>query len=169
MPFHILPVGDADISELISIQNAAFASNPIDNAMFPTRSSDAVEAGSGPVSNVEIEDATAQKDGNAELIKEKSKEEDTSSTTEHQIAQLRKDMTTNEASRYIKCVDEDGQKIISWAKWEIYPSSRPETEWMKDTELEVEPGANKEYTEAFVRGLDDWKKKLFRGDPYCCE
>ncbi len=167
MPFEIFPVEKADLPQLISIQNAAFASNPIDNAMFPTRPT----AEDDPVFNTSIENTKdtneKQKDQDAEQTKDKPKEEETASTIKHQIAQLRKEMTTNKASRYIKCVDDN--QIISWAKWEVYPAPRPEAEWTKETALEVEPGANKEYTEAFVRGLDEWKQKLFRGDPYCCK
>ncbi len=167
MPFEILPVEEADLPRLISVQNAAFACNPIDNAMFPTRPT----AKDDLVSNTSIENTKDvnenQKNQDAEQTKDKPKEEDTVSTIEHQIAQLRKEMTTNKASRYIKCVDDN--QIISWAKLEVYPLPRPEVEWTKETALEVEPGANRKYTEAFVRGLDEWKQKLFRGDPFCCK
>lgn len=70
--------------------------------------------------------------------------------------------------RLIKVVDSEIGEIIAFAKWNIYRTERPESEWKKRPAREWGDGSNKEACRLFFGAIDESRQRI-RGKAHCCE
>ncbi len=80
-----------------------------------------------------------------------------------------KEMLTNTSSLIMKVVDTDLDEIIAFARWDMYKSERPESEWKKQETREWDEGTNVKAANAFMFGIIEKRQRVMGGKAHCCE
>lgn len=70
----------------------------------------------------------------------------------------------------LKVVDADSNhEIIAFARWHIYKSERPDSEWKGEARREWDEGTNVEAANTFFDGIRQRRQKVMAGRPHCRE
>ncbi len=79
------------------------------------------------------------------------------------------EMLTNPSSSIMKIVDTNLNEIIAFARWYIYKSERPESEWKKREEREWDEGTNVKAGNIFLSAMIETRQRVMGGKAHCCE
>jgi len=71
----------------------------------------------------------------------------------------------------MKIVDTEIDKMVGFARWEMYLKERPESEWQTDIKAkrEWDEGTNVEAAQALVSELSRIEARVVAGSPHCCK
>ena len=84
------------------------------------------------------------------------------------VERARKDMK-DPCTKFMKAVDTDlNDEIVGFAKWLIYKSERPESEWMHMEKREWGEGVNAPALNEFIGMVHETRMKNMGGKPHCC-
>ena len=85
------------------------------------------------------------------------------------IERWEKDMRTNASVMVMKVTDTEIQEIVAFAKWYVYKTERPESEWKKEEKREWDAGTNMEAGDAFLTAVCEKRQRIMGGKAHCCE
>lgn len=82
----------------------------------------------------------------------------------------RYEMCVNPDIYFMKVVDSDkDNEILSFARWIIYRTERPENEWMDMTPRDWDEGTNVDAANEFSTAVHAMRQKVMEGRPHCCK
>lgn len=85
------------------------------------------------------------------------------------IERWRDEISTNPTMRFMKAVDTDTGQIIAFARWNIYETKRPESEWKKTEPRKWDIGTNNEAANDFYNAVCEKRQNVMGGKPHCCK
>ena len=82
-------------------------------------------------------------------------------------ARTLQDWRNDPSERVLEVIDTESGKIVSFGKWNIYASERPESEWNQHLEVDwTKDPALKEGAETYLRGIHGMRHKYATGQPH---
>lgn len=84
------------------------------------------------------------------------------------IARWRDEILVDPQISFLKVVDTDINEIISFARWHIYRSDRPESEWKGAPARQWDEGTNVAAANEFYYAVHGKREKVMGGKAHCC-
>ncbi|KAL6721892.1 hypothetical protein ACLMJK_000997 [Lecanora helva] len=85
------------------------------------------------------------------------------------INRYRHEISNNPNVSIVKVVDTDQDgEIIAFARWNIYRTERPESEWKDATSRDWDEGTNVDAANEFFNGIREKRQNLMAGKPHFC-
>lgn len=81
----------------------------------------------------------------------------------------REEISANPALRFLKVVDTNVGEIIALARWSVYESERPESEWKRKFRRDWDEGTNVDAANEYMNALMEKRQKVMGGCPHCCK
>ncbi|KAL9613546.1 MAG: hypothetical protein Q9167_001931 [Letrouitia subvulpina] len=79
------------------------------------------------------------------------------------IERFRKDFRHDPAVHFLVVEDTDKNELVAFAKWNVYKTQRPESDWKKEPEIEWDEGANDAAIKSFLDGILRGRQKIVGG------
>ena len=85
------------------------------------------------------------------------------------IARWRDEVSVDPHTAFMKVVDTDLNESIAFARWHIYRTERPESEWKGAEARGWDEGTNVEAANEFYYKIHEKREKVMGGKPHCCK
>ena len=83
-------------------------------------------------------------------------------------ARWRNEISVDPQISFIKAVDTDINEIVAFARWHVYRTERPESEWKGTEPRSWDEGTNVEAANEFFNKVHEKREKVMSGNPHCC-